>query len=273
MQNFQVNYEGCLTLHYRPAQVHNNGIGWYIEYATLSDDRKTFHRKRIKLNRLKSKCQNMMEFKTKVDSMVSTIISQLQLHHAPMQTLPPVILQPQAVQYVPIQVQPQVIQYAVAPLPPLPSAEAEQQQVEQAVAELPTVSEEKQEKRKPVGNRKYTLMQRMLEVFVEEKGKELKKTTMVSYSTFCKQLGKWLEKHYPNLKSGEFTQEIAVEYLEFVNSGGNSNDKKQVRNRIDENRVSPRTYNNNMKMGRGIFTWAVEPASYTHLTLPTITAV
>ena len=148
-------------------------------------------------------------------------------------------------------------------MPPLPSAEAEELEVEQAAADTPTVNDEKQEGKKKegkkrVGSRKLTPMQRMLEIFVEEKGKELKQTTMVSYSTFCKQLGAWLRKHYPNLTSGEFTHEIAVEYLEFVNKGGNSNDKKQVRNRIDENRVSPRTYNNNMKMGRGIFTWAVE---------------
>ena len=173
------------------------------------------------------------------------------MHYAPMQTMPLVL--PQPVQYMQATTMQVPMQYVPAPMPPLPSAEAEEHQADQAVTDMPTVNDEQ-----PISKRKLTPMRVVLEEFVEEKSKELKKTTMVSYTTFCKQLTKWLTEHYPNLKSGEFTQEIAVEYLEFVNNGGNSNDKKVCRKKIQEHRVSPRTYNNNMKMGRGIFTWAVE---------------
>ena len=55
MQNFQAKFEGYLTLHYRPAQLYTNKLGWYIEYATLTDDQKSFRRKHIKLNRLRKK--------------------------------------------------------------------------------------------------------------------------------------------------------------------------------------------------------------------------
>lgn len=88
MQNFQAKFEGYLTLHYRPAQLYTNKLGWYIEYATLTDDQKSFRRKHIKLNRLRKKCQTMMEFRTKAESIVTTINNQLQSHYAPMQTLP-----------------------------------------------------------------------------------------------------------------------------------------------------------------------------------------
>ena len=252
MQNFQAKFEGYLTLHYRPAQLYTNKLGWYIEYATLTDDQKSFRRKRIKLNRLRKKCQTMMDFRTKAESIVTTINNQLQMHYAPMQTLPAM---PQQMQYVQVPVVSQatpVMQY-IAPLPPLPSAQAEQHQAEQAVAPMPTVSEAS----KPT-KRSDTPVKKMFEEFIKEKSKELKKTSMVSYSTFCKQLAEWLQKNYPTLTTGEFTQEIAVEYLEFVNRGGNSNGKKVVRTRLHAERVSPRTYNNNMKMGRGVFTWAVE---------------
>jgi hypothetical protein len=42
----------------------------------------------------------------------------------------------------------------------------------------------------------------MFEEFIKEKSKELKKTSMVSYSTFCKQLAEWLQKNYPTLTTG-----------------------------------------------------------------------
>lgn len=80
MQNFQAKFEGYLTLHYRPAQLYTNKLGWYIEYATLTDDQKSFRRKRIKLNRLRKKCQTMMDFRTKAESIVTTINNQLQMH-------------------------------------------------------------------------------------------------------------------------------------------------------------------------------------------------
>jgi integrase len=233
---------------YRQARLYNNkSQGLYIEYATLNDENQ-YQRCRIRLNRLWKQSSTMADFKVKAESVIMSINNQLQMHYAPMQTMPMVL--PNPVQYVPA-MQP-VMQYA-APLPALPSAQAEQQQAEQAVAPMPTVSEAS----KPT-KRSETPVKKMFEEFIKEKSKELKKTSMVSYSTFCKQLTEWLQKNYPTLTTGDFTQEIAVEYLEFVNRGGNSNGKKVVRTRLHAERVSPRTYNNNMKMGRGVFTWAVE---------------
>ena len=250
MSNFQVNLGGATSMSYRQARLYNNkSQGWYIEYATLNDENQ-YQRCRIRLNRLWKQSSTMADFKVKAESVIMSINNQLQMHYAPMQTMPMVL--PNPVQYVPVPAMQPVMQYA-APLPPLPSVQAEQHQAEQAVAPMPTVSEAS----KPT-KRSETPVKKMLEEFIKEKSKELKKTSIVSYSTFCKQLAEWLQKNYPTLTTGEFTQEIAVEYLEFVNRGGNSNGKKVVRTRLHAERVSPRTYNNNMKMGRGVFTWAVE---------------
>ena len=160
---------------YRQARLYNNkSQGWYIEYATLNDENQ-YQRCRIRLNRLWKQSSTMADFKVKAESVIMSINNQLQMHYAPMQTMPMVL--PNPVQYVPVPAMQPVMQYA-APLPPLPSVQAEQHQAEQAVAPMPTVSEAS----KPT-KRSDTPVKKMFEEFIKEKSKELKKTSMVT--PFC----------------------------------------------------------------------------------------
>ena len=46
--------------------------------------------------------------------------------------------------------------------------------------------------------------------------------------------------------------------MEFVLTGRNTNEVRQEWRKLENGRVSPRTYNNNIKLGRAFFSWAVE---------------
>ena len=76
---------------YRQARLYNNkSQGWYIEYATLNDENQ-YQRCRIRLNRLWKQSSTMADFKVKAESVIMSINNQLQMHYAPMQTMPMVL--------------------------------------------------------------------------------------------------------------------------------------------------------------------------------------
>lgn len=106
--------------------------------------------------------------------------------------------------------------------------------------------------------RYYTPLERVIDLYEADREQELKETTMRSYSCFCKQFKQWLHKHYPTMSASMFSQVHASQYMEFVLEGNNSKGKKQVRKKIKDERVSPRTYNNNVKLARAFFSWAME---------------
>ncbi len=106
--------------------------------------------------------------------------------------------------------------------------------------------------------RYYTPLEQVIDLYVKDRQKELKETTMRSYSCFCKQFKQWVHRHYPTIISSMFSQAHANQYMEFVLDGNNSKGKKQVRKKINVDRVSPRTYNNNLKLARALFSWAME---------------
>ena len=252
MSNFQLKIEGATTLNYRPAQLYRNSQGWYIEYSTLSQEQNKLQRNRIRLNRLQRQSASMVDFRMKAESLVESINIQLHYHYDSVQTAP-TVLTPSA----------QLMQQMYVSLPsnmpmpvavPLSSASAAVSEPITPAAEIEqplAVSE-------PQSKRLHKSVAEVAEAFLKEKADELKEGTLRSYKACCKQICTWVEQEYPNMAMSQFTPELAVEYLDFVNGGGNSNGKKQVRKKIDENRVSPRTYNNNIKMARAFFSWAVE---------------
>ena len=106
--------------------------------------------------------------------------------------------------------------------------------------------------------RYYTPLEKVIDLYEADRSQELKETTMRSYSCFCKQFKQWLHTNYPTMSASQFTQVQASQYMEFVLEGNNSKGKTQVRKKIRDDRVSPRTYNNNIKLARALFSWAIE---------------
>lgn len=106
--------------------------------------------------------------------------------------------------------------------------------------------------------RYYTPLVEVIDLYENDRKHELTATTMCSYSCFCKQFKAWIQKNYPTMTASMFTQVHANMYMEFVLEGNNSKGKKLVRKKIKEDRVSPRTYNNNIKLSRALFSWAME---------------
>ena len=104
----------------------------------------------------------------------------------------------------------------------------------------------------------YTPLEQVIDLYERDRCGELKETTMRSYSCFCKQFKQWVHNNCPSIAASVFSQTQANQYMEFVLVGNNSKGKKSVRKKIREDRVSPRTYNNNIKLARALFSWAIE---------------
>lgn len=82
----------------------------------------------------------------------------------------------------------------------------------------------------------------LLGVFLVEKKKEVRKDTYRSYSSFCLQFGQFLDRWYPGLPANRFDKRIAVHFLDLKYSAD----------------VTPRTYNNYLKLGRTLFNWLMD---------------
>ena len=91
--------------------------------------------------------------------------------------------------------------------------------------------------------RYYTTLDEVMRLYIEEKEKELKKDTMRSYKSFCKIFGEWCLKTVPGCKCIQFNRVLAIRYMDYV---------------YNERKVSARSYNNQLKMARAFFSWAVE---------------
>lgn len=91
--------------------------------------------------------------------------------------------------------------------------------------------------------RYYTFLSDVMRLYIEEKSKELKPDSLRSYKSFCKIFGVWCEQHVPKCHCVLFNRTLAIRYMDYV-----YNDRK----------VSARGYNNQLKMARAFFSWAVE---------------
>lgn len=83
----------------------------------------------------------------------------------------------------------------------------------------------------------------VLQLYVNEKERELKQETMRSYNSFARMLGAWITKNVPACKCIFFNRSLAVQYMDDYYTNHSSNG---------------RTYNNQLKMARAFFSWAKE---------------
>lgn len=82
-------------------------------------------------------------------------------------------------------------------------------------------------------------MSDLLKVFLAEKKREVRKDTYRSYSSFCLQFGQFINQYYKGLTAADMDKRIAVHFLDLKYSAD----------------VSPRTYNNYLKLGRTLLNW------------------
>lgn len=97
----------------------------------------------------------------------------------------------------------------------------------------------------------------MIRKFLDAKKRDLTENTMRSYESFCNGLKKWIILKHPDLRSNQFTKRLAVEYMDYVLEGNNATKNGKAR-KHEDGTVSNRMYNNNLKQGRALFSWAVE---------------
>lgn len=90
--------------------------------------------------------------------------------------------------------------------------------------------------------RYFTPLRPLLDEYIKEKEKELRPATVMCYRSFCRMFGAWLEKEHPTMRSGSFTRVYAVMYMDWFYT----------------KKITPRTYNNQLKQGRALFSWLLE---------------
>lgn len=91
--------------------------------------------------------------------------------------------------------------------------------------------------------RSYTPLTEVIEKFLKEKEKELRDASFRSYKSFCSMFRKWMENNYKDCKAGSVTKEMALEYIEAM---------------AEELKWGNRTFNNNVKNGRALFSWMLK---------------
>ena len=217
---------------YMPAVLRQNGAGWYIEYYGFNQITKALERKRVKLNRERRKARTFAEFRALANQMIIEINCRLASGWSP---------------FCFYEGQPQ---YIISQVSQIPNAIPMPTQYAPAQSSIPPQNTTPQKSSSP-------LFSSMIDKFLKIKSMELTISTMRSYSSFCHNIKKWAEEKYPKITCEEFTQRLAVEYLDHVFEGNNSKGKHQSRNKINEDHVCARTYNNNLKMGRAVFSWAI----------------
>ncbi len=91
--------------------------------------------------------------------------------------------------------------------------------------------------------RLYTPLSVVMKDYIAEKTNELRSATLTSYKSWCKMFGDWCDEITPNIYMSMFNRVLAVRYLDYV---------------LKVRKVSARTWNNHLKMGRAFFSWAKE---------------
>ena len=92
-------------------------------------------------------------------------------------------------------------------------------------------------------SRLYHPLNKVLDIFLQEKTKELRLNTVRSYVSFTKMLKDWMKKEGIEIMCGRFNKLMAVRYMDYVYNTRN---------------VSTVTYNNHIKLGRAMFSWLLE---------------
>ena len=220
---------------YLPAVLRQNSMGWYIEYYAYNEISQSLERKRVRVNRERKRARTFAEFRSITTQMIIRINCRLAGGWSPYAITDTT----QVVQVVPMQAaQPQGV--PVTTTIPLPSSAFTQ-------SSMPV----------PPTDDGSILMTEMIDRFIGVKKRDLTENTMRSYKSFCNGLKKWILQKHPDLRSNQFTRRLAVEYMDYVLEGNNANKNGKAR-KHEDGTVSNRTYNNNLKQGRALFSWAVE---------------
>lgn len=91
--------------------------------------------------------------------------------------------------------------------------------------------------------RYYTLLSEVMALYLAEKAKELKPDTMRSYKSFCTIFGEWVSTHLSGCRCVQFNKTLAIRYMDYV---------------YTDRKLSARSYNNQLKLARALFSWAQE---------------
>lgn len=233
MPEVQLNF-GTLR-RYMPAVLKSNTNGWYIEYYAFNQITNGLERKRQRVNKERKRARTFAEFRSITTQMIIQINCQLESGWSPfaisstlqVQPTMPVVMQP-------IQLSAQQAMQSYAPVP-APAVTAQQKSVDDGSVDMLV----------------------MIRKFLDAKKRDLTENTMRSYESFCNGLKKWIILKHPDLRSNQFTKRLAVEYMDYVLEGNNATKNGKAR-KHDDGTVSNRTYNNNLKQGRALFSWAVE---------------
>jgi len=204
---------------YVPANLRHDTNGWYVMYYAFNPVISGLERKRLRLNQLRKRCSSAIEFRTQVNNIINIINTQL--------------------------ISASSTNAAILSEVQMPNA-------------VPTVSTTSINPVSYDSVRNFETLESVIDKYIKEKSKEYKPNTLRSYACFCKQFKEWIAKAAPGIQISKFTQMMAVQYMEFVYSGGNSKGKQQHSQKFDEECVTPTTYNNNLKLARSLFSWAIE---------------
>jgi len=91
--------------------------------------------------------------------------------------------------------------------------------------------------------RYYTKLDEVSRLYIEEKSKELKPDTLRSYKSFCNIFIAWTNEHLPGCRCIQLNKTLAIRYMDYI---------------YIDRKVTARSYNNQLKMARAFFAWAVE---------------
>ncbi len=228
---------------YLPATVRHNMAGWFVEFYAFNPIAQKRVRVKYRLNKYRKKFRTMTEFRVWTSQLCHSINAKLAIGWSPFGDVQQLFVMPQPMTiHQTISQQPlQGVSVVPIGVPVVPM----QMQVQQ--------SQPITEKKK---SRTDDFLVKVIDLFINEKQKELRENTMRSYKSFCNNLKDWVKKNYPKIKASEFEQEQAVEYMEFVFNGNNSKGSAYAK-RHDDGTLSARSFNNNVKQGRALFSWAV----------------
>ena len=91
-------------------------------------------------------------------------------------------------------------------------------------------------------SRFYTPMTDVIVKYLDDREKEVRKATYLSYKSTCRVFGQWLEKNLPGCRAIDFNRLHALEYMSYL---------------FDERDVSNKTYNNYLKQMRLLMEWSI----------------
>ena len=194
---------------YLPAVLRKNINGWNIEYYAYNQITQSLERKRIRVNRERKRARTFAEFRAITSQMIVQINCQLAGGWSPYSI--------------------------VSTLPAMPYSIPAADSKPISDAHVTGTNAHETEEDNSIS------MSLMLKRYIAAKKHDLTENTMRSYQSFCNNLKKWVVSKYPDLRSNRFTQRMAVEYMDHVLEGLNSNKNGKAR-KHEDGTVSNRTY-------------------------------